>query len=95
MDNDKKDMFVRVDVVSLLDEIQNNAIHPKDMAALKIPFGYFRTLLNEVARRSVEINDDELNRLMIRMCLYSVSQPNSADYNGELVDLILENEVSK
>lgn len=95
MDNNKKDMFVKVDVVSLLDEIQNNAIHPKDMAALKIPFGYFRTLLNEVAKRAVEINDDELNKLMIRMCLYSVSQPNSHDYDGELVDSILDSEVNQ
>jgi len=93
MDSEKKELVFKVDTVSLLNEIQNNAIHPKDMAALKIPFGYFRSLLNEVAKRAVEINDEDLNKLMLRMCLYSVSQTNSTDYDAELVDSILENEV--
>lgn len=89
MSDTKENLHVKVDTVALLDEVQNNAIHPKDMAALKIPFGYFRTLLHAVANRATEIDDDELNKLMLRLCLYSVSQLNSPDYDESVVNATL------
>jgi hypothetical protein len=85
----KENLHVKVDTVALLNEIQKNAIHPKDMAALKIPFGYFRTLLHAVADRATEIDDDQLNKLMLLLSLYSVSQPNSPEYDESVVNASL------
>lgn len=61
----------RVDTVSLLNEIVDNAM-PKSMGILKIPLNVFKNLLAKVAERAIEINDPELNILMLSLNLYEV-----------------------
>ena len=86
---------VSVHTVRLLDEIQNNATRPKDMAALQIPFDYFRALLHEVAQRCTEINDPVLDILMIKMTMYSVANPDMPDFDQEVVKRFLESDLCK
>mgnify|MGYP003677745285 CR=1 FL=1 len=86
---------VSVHTVRLLDEIQNNATRPKDMAALQIPFDYFRSLLHEVAQRCTEINDPVLDILMIKMTMYSVANPDMPDFDQEVVKQYLESDLCK
>lgn len=86
---------VSVHTVRLLDEIQNNATRPKDMAALQIPFDYFRALLHEVAQRCTEINDPVLDILMIKMTMYSVANPDMPDFDQEVVKQFLESDLCK
>ena len=40
---------------------------------LKVPLNVFRLLLAQVAQIAVELNDDKLNLLMVRLGLYELS----------------------
>jgi hypothetical protein len=42
-------------------------------------------LLSDVAERAAAINDPELNKLMMRLALYEVADPNSDKYDSQLV----------
>jgi len=69
----------------LLEEILVN----DQCAILRQPLKIFYGILREVAARAVVINDDELNSLMIRLTLFSCSDPSSEDYNKEIVAEVL------
>ena len=77
----------RVHTANLLAEITNNPT----AWVLRSPLLIFDDLLRQVAKRAIEINDPELNKLMLRLTLYSVADPTSPDYDPKLVKEILEN----
>jgi len=58
--------------------------------ALKIPFQIMLNLLAQVAKRAIELDDEELNKLMLRLSLYSIANPENPEYNPELVEAYLE-----
>jgi hypothetical protein len=58
--------------------------------AFQIPLNIMLDLLRKVAQRATELNDPELNKLMIRLSLYSISNPEDPEYNPELVNQLLE-----
>ena len=62
----------KVDTTRLLKEIADNAIGINS-GVLKIPLNIFQSLLGEVAERAIELNDKKLNKLMIRLALYDMT----------------------
>jgi hypothetical protein len=48
---------------------------------LQKPFIIFMQLLGEVADRAIELDDRELNKLMIRLGLYEITNPKSEDFD--------------
>lgn len=54
------------------------------------PLNILLDLLRQVAQRATELNDLKLNQLMIRLSLYSISNPDDSEFNPELVSKILE-----
>lgn len=75
----------KVHVCDLLQEILNNP----ECYALKIPLKVLANILTQVAQRATELNDKELNKLMMRLSLYAVSDPHDLEYNPELVSKYL------
>ena len=73
----------------LMKEILTN-VDKKGQSALRDPIIIFANLLIQVGQRATELNDPELNKLMIRLCIYSISDPNDPEYNPELVSKILD-----
>lgn len=65
-------MYFRVDTVSLLHEIVDNALR-ENQGVLKIPLNIFKNLLAQVAERAIELNDPKMNILMLNLGLYEVS----------------------
>ena len=57
---------------------------------LKVPFQIMLNLLAQVAKRAIELDDEELNKLMLRLSLYSISNPENQDYNPDLVEAYLK-----
>lgn len=53
-------------------------------AMLKQPLIIFRSILVEVAMRAIELNDDKLNLLMLRLTLYECADPLSTNYHPEI-----------
>jgi len=81
-----KDMKWRVNTPQLLEESLVN----KGSWALKTPFTILQHILSEVARRAIELNDKELNKLMIRLSLYEISNPKSKDFDLRKVEKYLK-----
>jgi hypothetical protein len=81
-----KTMQWRVHTSNLLSEVLNN----EGTAILRIPLNIFSRLLAAVGRRAAELNDEELNALMIRLTIYSVADPESPDYDPDVVHEYLE-----
>lgn len=79
----------KVHTTELFKEILNN--HP-GCSQLIIPFRILGNLLAQVAQRATELNDPQLNKLMIRLTLYSIADPKDPDYDPELVTQILNKE---
>lgn len=52
------------------------------------PLSIFGKLLAAVGERAAEINDPQLNALMCRLTIYTVADPDSPDYNPELLEEI-------
>jgi hypothetical protein len=71
----------RVHTPALLNEILNNPGTSVLTKPIQI-FGHILFELGEVARR---INDPELNAMMLRLTIYSAADPESPDYNEEVV----------
>ena len=61
----------RVDTCALLNELADCAL-TRDGAIFKIPLNIFKNLLAQVAKRAIELNDDELHCLMLKLGLYEV-----------------------
>lgn len=76
----------KVHTYRLLSEIANcsgNAIY-------KIPLNIFGKLLAKVGERAIELDDPQLNALMCRLTIYTAADPESPDYDPELVSQTLE-----
>lgn len=80
-----KNLKWRVHTPNLLTEIQENAKQP----ALIQPINILKSILAELAATAIEINDDRLHELMIRLTLYSNADPESPDYDKELIEKYL------
>lgn len=75
----------RVHTPNLLKEILNNP----GTAILSKPLAIFGRILADVGERAAIINDKELNKLMIRLAIYSVADPASPDYDSDFVEKTL------
>lgn len=76
----------RVHTPNLLKEIGNNTQQP----ILSKPLMIFGNLLYQVGERAATINDPVLNKLMIRLTLYTIADPESEDYDPKKIQEILE-----
>jgi len=65
--------------------LQEIGINP-NMGALRIPMNLFQRILIEVAARAIEIDDDKMNRLMMRLALYEQGDPYSPDFQGDAAE---------
>lgn len=52
---------------------------------LRAPLRILLGILREVGERAIELDDDKLTALMLRLTLYSVADPSEPDYDPELV----------
>lgn len=75
----------RSHVRQLFDEVLTNETAWPLQQPLRITY----EILREVARRSSELNDPELNALMCRLSLYEISDPSSSGYDKELTTSII------
>lgn len=57
---------------------------------LKFPIQIMMKLLAQVARRAIELDDEELNKLMLRLSLYEVANPKSPKFDADLVEKYLK-----
>jgi hypothetical protein len=73
----KQKLYWKIHTPNLLKEIAGN----NEMAIMRIPLNIFQDLLRQVADRAVELNDEQLNCLMIRLTLYDNASPDSPDYD--------------
>lgn len=71
-----------------MQEILTN-VDKKGQSALRDPIIIFTNLLIQVGQRAAELNDPEMNKLMVRLCIYSIADPNDPDYDPVLVSKIL------
>jgi hypothetical protein len=75
----------KVHTGELLNEIMNNP----GTGILKVPLKVLRSLLIEVGQEAARIDDHRLNKLMIRLAIYTIAQPEHKDYNIKAVNHIL------
>lgn len=75
----------KVATYDLFKEILNNP----ETAALKIPLNILLGLMKGVAKRAIELDDPEMNGLMLRLGLYSISNPSDPEFNPALVEKYL------
>jgi len=66
----------------LLEEILTN----DSGGILKKPLQIFGEMLHKVAERALELNDPALNDLMCTLTLYSAADPESPDYDLEMIE---------
>ncbi len=76
----------KVHTPNLLGEILNNT----GTSTLRVPLHIFGSLLQEVATRASQLNDSCLNKLMLRLTLYEIADPESTGYNPERVKSVME-----
>jgi hypothetical protein len=79
----------KVSTSGLMKEILTN-VDKKGQSALRDPILIWVNLIGQVGQRAAQLNDPELNKLMVRLGIYSISDPNDPEYNPELVSKILE-----
>jgi len=73
----------KVHTLELFKEISSNFRHN---AQIRIPLQILQNLLAQVAQRATELNDPQLNKLMIRLTLYSIADPNEPDYDPKAIE---------
>ena len=88
-----ENMTFRIHTDLFLRELVDNGLQP-NMGVFHKPINIFRNLLAQVGEQAARINDHELNKLMIRLGIYSMACPDSEDYNADLVRRILANDLS-
>lgn len=57
---------------------------------LTTPIQIMMNLLAQVAQRAIELDDEELNKLMLRLSLYEVANPKSHKFDADLVEKYLK-----
>lgn len=75
----------RVHTSRLLEEI----IQHSGQQVLTQPLRILGRLLAEVGERAIELDDAKLNALMCRLTIYTVADPDSPDYDPELLQKTL------
>jgi hypothetical protein len=80
----------KVHTPNLLKEIMKN----QTCAVLRIPLVVFKGILEEVATRASQLNDVEMNKLMMRLTLYEIADPESKEYDREFCNNYLESHVA-
>jgi hypothetical protein len=85
--SDEGELGWRVHTPNLLKEIARNN---ESSSILSIPIQVFGNLLFAVGERASQLNDPELNALMARLTIYSVADPQSPDYNADILHDLLE-----
>jgi len=81
MKTEKQRLNWRCHTTRLFEEILVNP----GCAMLQQPLIILRSLLAEVAQRCIEINDDKLNLLMLRLTLYECADPLSENYDPDAI----------
>jgi hypothetical protein len=76
----------RVHTPNLLKEVLANS----SAGILEKPLNILGKLLAMVGERAAELNDPELNALMLRLTIYSAADPDSPDYDQDVVDEYLK-----
>ena len=71
----------KVHLPRLFDEIMLNP----DCSVLKEPLSITKSILAQVAQRAIELDDEKLNILMLRLTLYSCADPLEPDYNPDIL----------
>jgi len=79
----------KLNTVGLLKEIAESGLDIKQ-GILKIPLNILMRYLDSVATRASQLNDPILNKIMCDMALYEVSDPNSKEYDRDVVDEVYE-----
>jgi hypothetical protein len=74
----------KVHTPNLLNEILTN----KGMGIMVRPIQAFANILAQVAIRASQLNDPELNDLMCRLTLYSISDPHASEFDQKAIDEI-------
>lgn len=77
--------YWKVHTSNLLGEVLNNST----TGVLRLPLNILARLLGAVAIRASQLNDPELNKLMLRLTLYAIADPESADYDPKAVNELL------
>lgn len=83
---DKVNAQWKVHTPNLLTEVLSNS----GTSILHIPLNILARLLEAVAVRASQLNDQELNQLMVRLTLYDIADPESKGYDKNRVDMILK-----
>lgn len=65
------------------------------MWIMKIPLQQLLKILAEVGERAAEIDDPKLNALMMRLGIYSISDPGSPEFDQAFVSDYIEKAYSK
>lgn len=73
------------------DTIPNTFSDQREYEILRIPLNLLRHYLLKIASRCAEIDDPILTKLMCDMTMYDEADPNSSDYNEELINAANEN----
>ena len=80
----------KVHTPNLLKEVVDGGLHPSCKEALRIPILILVRYLESIAVRCSEINDPILNKLMCETTLYEVSDPESDEYDINIINKILK-----
>lgn len=75
----------RVHTPNLLKEVLENP----SCAILSQPLNIFGKLLAMVAERAINLDDQELNKLMLRLTLYDQADPASPGYDPQAITQML------
>lgn len=75
----------KVHTGNLLGEVLNNS----STGVLQKPLTIFAKLLEQVSTRASQLNDPELNKLMVRLTLYEIADPESKMYDPVRVKEVL------
>ncbi len=78
----------RVHTPQLLNELSK--VNKDGLGVMTKPMAIFAGLLHQVAERASNINDLELNKLMMRLTLYDIADPESPRYDEKAVDDYME-----
>lgn len=83
-------IYFRCNTPALLKEIVENALRP-NQGILKRPLQIFVQYLEQIAERSLQLNDPVLNKLMCDLALYEEADQYSKAYNAAMVKQVYEN----
>ncbi|MCP4986407.1 MAG: hypothetical protein GY928_10195 [Colwellia sp.] len=84
---DGKDLFWRIHLPNLLDEIMTNPTTD----ILHIPLSIFKFKLAELAELAIEIDNPKLHKIMLNLTLYDIADgnkhPDQEGYNSAMKEL--------